>query len=177
MTDVPAVCLRTVVYCSAKTDPAGLRFFTVYGPYGRPDMACIGFASDILDGRPITLYQQPNSKRDVVRDFTYIDDIVSGIMGSIVYTRTAPPGGFKVFNLGRGQPHAVSELVHHLEVSLKATANVVYHVLSPTAPDVPSTCADITLANSLLNYTPKTHISDGVRKFAEWYLKEYRSTY
>ena len=140
----------------------GLRFFTVYGPWGRPDMAYFGFAEAIMAGKPVTLYGQGRLKRD----FTYIDDVMAGILG--VFDHPPEAAEHRVFNIGNNRPEYVTELVRLLEISLGREA-LVKEVPKPQA-DPEETWADISALAALCGYTPQTPLAVGIPKFAEWYL-------
>ena len=140
----------------------GLRFFTVYGPWGRPDMAYYSFAADIMAGRPITLYEGGRLRRD----FTYIDDIVSGVLACL---DQAPPGRApRLFNIGNNRSEAVSRLVELLEQSLGRRA-VLQMVPRPIA-DVEETWADLELIGRETGFTATTRLEEGIPRFAEWFL-------
>ncbi len=141
----------------------GLRFFTVYGPWGRPDMAYFSFAEAILAGRPITLYDDGRLKRD----FTYIDDIVAGVLACLARPPEAGPAP-PVFNIGNNRGEYVSELVALLEAGLGRRA-VVHSAPRPVA-DVVETCADLEAIGAWAGYAPSTPLSAGVPKFVEWFL-------
>ena len=139
----------------------GLRFFTVYGPWGRPDMAYYSFAKAILAGEPITLYEGGRLRRD----FTYIDDIVSGVVGCL----ERPPGGeapARVLNIGNNRSEPVSTLVSLLEQALGRTA-VVRDAPRPAA-DVVETRASVDAIASLTGFVPCTTLAAGIPKFVEW---------
>lgn len=141
----------------------GLRFFTVYGPWGRPDMAYFSFAEAIMAGRPITLYDAGHLKRD----FTYIDDIVAGVVACL----DKPPGATEappVFNIGNNRGEYVSDLVALLEAGLGRKA-IIQDTPRPVA-DVPETCADLTAINAWCGYAPTTPLGEGIPKFIDWYL-------
>ncbi|KAI5056293.1 hypothetical protein GOP47_0028111 [Adiantum capillus-veneris] len=146
----------------------GLRFFTVYGPWGRPDMAYFSFTKSILQGRPITIYQGANDA-DLARDFTYIDDIVKGCVAALDTSgRSTGSGGKKlgpaplrVYNLGNTSPVSVPTLVDILEqlLKVKAVRNIVK---MPRNGDVPFTHANVTLARTELGYNPTTDLQSDV---------------
>ncbi|KAL1531498.1 UDP-glucuronate 4-epimerase 3 [Salvia divinorum] len=157
----------------------GLRFFTVYGPWGRPDMAYFFFTKDILKGKPISIFEGPN-QQSVARDFTYIDDIVKGCVASIdTAQRSTGSGGKKqgaaqlrVYNLGNTSPVPVSKLVSILEKLLKTKAKK--RVLQmPRNGDVVYTHANISRASKELHYKPTTDLQAGLKKFVRWYLDYY----
>lgn len=144
---------------------SGLRFFTVYGPYGRPDMAPILFASAITENRPIKVF----NNGDMSRDFTYIDDIVNGIH----ITLNNPPKVnsehpyYQLFNIGNGSPVSLMEFIETLEKELGQTAKK--DMMPMQAGDVPRTWADTSYLEGL-NYKSKINISLGVSKFVKWYI-------
>lgn len=151
-----------------------LRFFTVYGPYGRPDMAYFSFANNIVRGKPITIFQG-DGRKELARDFTHISDVVDGVIASLrtsgsddEYTSGGKPK-FRVFNLGNKNPVTVSDFVSMLEKHLNKTAVRLY-VQMPKTGDVPFTHADVSKAASELGYDPKISLNDGLKQFASWYL-------
>ena len=140
----------------------GLRFFTVYGPWGRPDMAYFGFAEAIMAGKPVTLYENGTLKRD----FTYIDDIVAGILGVFDH----PPSDatpHRVFNIGNNQAEYVQDLVALLERHLGVVAKTV-SLPKPEADPV-ETWADVSALHQLCGYVPSTRLEEGIPRFVEWY--------
>lgn len=141
-----------------------LRFFTVYGPWGRPEMAIFRFTEAILNGQPIDM-----RGKHTERDFTYIDDIVQGILAAL-----DSPNGFSVYNLGENDGVPLPRLIAALENSLNIKA-VVNEVPLPPG-DIPRTLADISQAVQDLDYHPQTKIESGVQKFTEWYLTQYAPT-
>lgn len=138
-----------------------LRFFTVYGPWGRPDMAYFKFAKAIIDGKPIDVYNNGALKRD----FTFIDDIVNGVLSAIDQTN-----GFEIINLGNSHPVELGRFIEILEHELGTTAKKNMMPMQPG--DVLATYADITKAKSMLNWQPTTSIEEGLKKFILWF-KEY----
>ena len=138
-----------------------LRFFTAYGPRQRPDLAIHKFTNLIHHGKPIDVYGDGSARRD----FTYIDDIVQGVVASIGYNAAQ----FDIFNLGENETIELRDVITEIEDALgkKATVNT----LPPIPGDMPATHADISKARSLLNYAPKTGIRTGVRRFVAWYLE------
>lgn len=141
---------------------ASLRFFTVYGPRQRPDLAIHKFAKSMLEGRPIQVFGDGSMRRD----FTYVDDIIQGIEGAIDWTGTRT--GFEVFNLGESETTSVTELIGLLEKALGVPATVTH---CPEQPgDVRITCADIRKARQGLNYQPSVSMPEGLRRFADWLL-------
>ena len=143
----------------------GLRFFTVYGPWGRPDMATFIFTKNILENKKIEIFNFGKMQRD----FTYIDDIVQGILGSIKNRNSA---NHKIYNLGNSNPEVLFEFVELIEKTLNVKAK---KTLLPMQPgDVSKTFADIKESQKDLNYFPKVKITEGVPKFIEWYKKYYK---
>ncbi|KAJ0433383.1 putative UDP-glucuronate 4-epimerase [Helianthus annuus] len=157
----------------------GLRFFTVYGPWGRPDMAYFFFTRDILKRRPISIYEGAGHVT-VARDFTYIDDIVKGCLAAIDTAKKSTGSGgkkkgeaqFRIINLGNTSPVSVNKLVSILEKLLKVKAKKKV-VLMPRNGDVPFTHANVTLARKELGYRPSTDLETGLGKFVKWYLEFY----
>jgi len=140
----------------------GLRFFTVYGPWGRPDMAYFSFTKDILNGNRLQIFNAGKMRRD----FTYIDDIVNGIYASIEYA-----GNCEIFNLGNSSPQGVLDLVACIEKLTGKKANIDLLPMQPQ--EVKITYADISKAQSKLGYTPSTSLFEGMKKFIEWYNAHY----
>ncbi|KAG6410519.1 hypothetical protein SASPL_128580 [Salvia splendens] len=157
----------------------GLRFFTVYGPWGRPDMAYFSFTRNILQGKPITIYKGKNHV-DLARDFTYIDDIVKGCIGSLDSAKKSTgsggkkraPAQYRIFNLGNTSPVTVPMMVGILEKQLKVKAKK-HMVEMPGNGDVPFTHANISSARKEFGYKPTTDLQTGLRKFVRWYLSYY----
>ena len=157
----------------------GLRFFTVYGPWGRPDMALFLFTKAILDGEPIQVFNDGK----MIRDFTYIDDIVSGIKGAILNPSKANEGNitklqsstssapYRIFNLGNNQPVTLENFINAIEVSTGKKAIKEYLPMQPG--DVQKTFANIDKAGECLGFVPSTSIEEGVKKFVDWYIKYY----
>jgi UDP-glucuronate 4-epimerase len=145
-----------------KIPVTGLRFFTVYGPWGRPDMALFLFTDAILNDRPIDVYNHGRMKRD----FTYIDDIIEGTIAAL-----EKPFSFEIFNLGNADPVALLDFIAAIEEGLgkKAQKNMM-----PIQPgDVPATAADIEKSRTLLGFNPKTSLKQGINKFLAWYRAYY----
>lgn len=150
----------------------GLRFFTVYGPWGRPDMAYYSFTRDILAGRPIRLFNEGRMRRD----FTYIDDIVDGVLR--VFGRPPQPDDdgapLKIYNIGNDRPVELLGFVEVLEGALGVKA---IREMCPMQPgDVLSTHADITALRNDFGFSPKTRIEDGLPAFASWYRDYYSAS-
>lgn len=141
-----------------KQKSIGLRFFTVYGPMGRPDMAYYSFTKNILEGKPIDVYNYGK----VSRDFTYVDDIVDGIIACMTINFD-----YEIVNLGKGQPYSVGQFISIIE---KATGKKAIKKMMPMAKgDVLITYADTSKAKSLLGYNPKVSLEEGIHKFVEWF--------
>jgi len=140
-----------------------LRFFTVYGPWGRPDMAYFKWARAITEGEPIDVYNQGNMKRD----FTYIDDIVAGTLAAI-----DNPKPYEIYNLGNHQSEELGKFIELIEQNLGKEAKKNYLPLQPG--DFLENFADIAKAKKDLGFEPKTSLEDGIRKFVEWYKVYYR---
>lgn len=139
-----------------------LRFFTVYGPRGRTDMAPFIFMDAIHNHRPITVYGDGSA----IRDFTYIEDIAQGIIKAI-----DNPVGYQIVNIGRGEPIVLSDFIKTIEAVVQKKADINY--VSPFSGDVPKTHASIEKAQELFNYMPQTSIQYGLEKMYEWYKDEY----
>ena len=140
----------------------GLRFFTVYGPWGRPDMSPMLFASAILAGKPIKVFNHG----DMLRDFTYIDDIVEGV----VRVLDKVPAGHALYNIGCSQPVRLMDFIAELERALGREAE---KQLLPMQPgDVYQTCADTSKLERELGYKPGVTLREGIGRFVEWYLSE-----
>jgi len=145
----------------------GLRFFTVYGPWGRPDMAYFSFTQKIMRGEPIEVYGDGR----MARDFTYIDDIVDGVLGALDH----PPqrGDHRVLNIGDSQPVGLMEMIETLEGAIGRKAEKIMRPMQPG--DVTATYADVSKLTELTGYKPKVMLPEGLQKFADWYLNHYES--
>ena len=139
-----------------------LRFFTVYGPRQRPDLAISKFTAAILAGKPIDRYGDGTTSRD----YTYVEDIVRGILAAAAYTEKS---SFEIFNLGGSATTTLNGLVALVEAATGRTATV--RVLPDQPGDVPQTYADVSKAEKLLGYRPQTAIREGVAKYVEWYVR------
>ena len=143
----------------------GLRFFTVYGPWGRPDMATFIFTKKIIENKKINIFNYGNMKRD----FTYIDDIVKGIKGAV---NLKGDYKHKIYNLGNNKPEDLKRFISIIEKNLKVKAK---RNLLPIQPgDVAKTSANIDESKRELNFNPKTSIDEGIPKFIEWYKQYYK---
>ena len=140
----------------------GLRFFTVYGPWGRPDMAYFSFARAIAAGEPITVYDEGRLRRD----FTYIDDIVAGVIGCLDRPPAETPP-HRVLNIGNNHSEAVSTLISLLEDALGRRA--VLRTAPRPAADVMETCASVTAIGALTGFSPSTPLEVGIPRFAAWF--------
>jgi UDP-glucuronate 4-epimerase len=141
----------------------GLRFFTVYGPWGRPDMALFLFTDAILNNRPIDVYNYGQMRRD----FTYIDDIVDGTIAAI-----EKPHPYEVFNLGNSDTTELMEFIRIIEEELGMEAKKNMMPLQPG--DVPATSADIQKSKDMLGFSPETSIREGIHNFLVWYREYYK---
>lgn len=139
-----------------------LRFFTVYGPRQRPELAINKFINQMLMNKPIDVYGDGSS----MRDYTYIDDIIDGIIATLKYNKTK----YEIFNLGSGNPISLNDMIKVLEESLNMKAIINRLPMQPG--DVNKTFADISKAKKLLGYTPKTIFKDGIQKFINWKNKQ-----
>jgi UDP-glucuronate 4-epimerase len=144
----------------------GLRFFTVYGPWGRPDMAPFIFTRALLAGEPICVF----NKGQMWRDFTYIDDIVAGVLAAM---ETPPQGKLphKIYNLGNNKSEKLTDFIAALEKALGVKAEMRFEPMQPG--DVVTTYADIEESKAVLGFDPKTPISVGVPRFTAWYREYY----
>ena len=147
----------------------GLRFFTVYGPYGRPDMAYYKFTQKIMAGEPIQLY----NNGDMYRDFTYIDDIVRGIENILCNPPAENEKGvrYKLYNIGNNKPEKLMDYVETLERCLGRTAVKEFLPMQPG--DVYQTYADVTDLMNDYNFKPDTSIEEGLGRFVQWYRSYY----
>tara|TARA_Y100001935_G_scaffold49843_1_gene41467 strand:- start:4843 stop:5808 length:966 start_codon:yes stop_codon:yes gene_type:complete len=142
----------------------GLRFFSVYGPFGRPDMAYYSFANSIKNKNPISL----NNGGSMYRDMTYIDDIIDGILGSIDFIfNSSNKISNEIFNLGNNQPIKTTKLLNKIEYFLGEKTSVLNNF---TCNESFKTHADIEKARNLLGYNPKVFFDEGIEKFLEWYI-------
>jgi UDP-glucuronate 4-epimerase len=155
----------------------GLRFFTVYGPWGRPDMAYFKFVKSILEGRPIEIYNEGKMQRD----FTYIDDIVSGVLEVMDCPPVTKPSdqqfafdvlpAHRLLNIGNHQPVQLTDFVSIIEQALGKKAEKIYRPMQPG--DVPATYAETLALQQLTGFAPNTPLAEGVRRFVAWYRSYY----
>jgi UDP-glucuronate 4-epimerase len=142
-----------------------LRFFTVYGPRQRPDLAIHKFARLISEGKPIPVFGDGTTRRD----YTFINDIIAGVRAAIDYDAS----DYEVINLGESRTVELRELISLLEKELGTTAKIDRQPLQPG--DVPQTFADVAKARQLLGYNPQTEIEEGIRRFVEWFRQNQGS--
>jgi UDP-glucuronate 4-epimerase len=160
----------------------GLRFFTVYGPWGRPDMAPFLFIRAILAGKPINVFNHGKMQRD----FTYVDDIVEGVVRTLDKPPAANPGfdksvpdpagswaPYRIFNIGNSQPVELMDFIAAFEEALGVTAQKNF--LPMQAGDVPSTSADVSALTALTGFAPATSVRDGIGRFVAWYRDYYKA--
>ena len=143
-------------------DIVGLRFFTVYGPRQRPDLAISKFTRMIDNGEKIPFYGDGTTRRD----YTYVEDIIDGVMKALRYVENGS-GIYEIINLGESQTTTLRELVRHIENAVGKKA--IIHTLPMQPGDVPQTFADITKAKRLIGYHPATLIEEGIAKYVAWY--------
>ena len=151
-----------------KMNCIGLRFFTVYGPWGRPDMALFKFAHNILNNLPIQVFNRGNHKRD----FTYVDDIVHGII-SLLNAKKIKDQDHIIYNIGNGKPRELRDFIKIIEKYLGLKSKKKFMNLQKG--DVKETFADLTLIKSHTNYQPKTDIEVGIKNFIDWYKSYYEN--
>jgi UDP-glucuronate 4-epimerase len=167
----------------------GLRFFTVYGPWGRPDMAPTLFARAIVEGKPLKLFNEGKN----LRDFTYVDDIVDGVVKVLLYppaghalpaeptaatraaglTGAAGAAGMRIFNLGHNRPVETVLFVKMLEQLLGRSAQT--ELLPPQPGDMFETCADLTRVQTAIGFAPKVPLEEGLKRFVAWFREYYRA--
>lgn len=158
----------------------GLRFFTVYGPWGRPDMALFKFVKAMLDGKPIDVYNHGN----MVRDFTYVGDIAEAVVRLVNVIpaadsdwtveeglKSASSAPYKVYNVGNGQPTKLGDFIQAIETALDIKANK--HYMDMQDGDVLSTCADSGELYNTIGFSPDTPVNYGVQQFVDWYMSFY----
>ena len=156
----------------------GLRFFTVYGPMGRPDMAYFGFTDKYFKGEPIQIFNNGNLEHDMYRDFTYIDDIIEGVI-RVISNPPVKEGGApsKVYNIGNSHPEKLMTFIETLEkcLSLSLGRPVVFEkIFEPLKPgDVMATYASTDLLQKAVGFKPQTSIEEGLQKFTDWYKGYY----
>lgn len=149
-----------------KIPTTGLRFFTVYGPYGRPDMAYFSFTKAIREGKPIKIF----NNGDMFRDFTYIDDIIDGIVrlienSPVLENKELP---YKIYNIGNNKPEKLMDFIRAIEFAVGKEAVKEYYPMQPG--DVYQTYADVTDLINDVGFKPDTSIQEGITKFVEWHI-------
>jgi UDP-glucuronate 4-epimerase len=145
---------------------ATLRFFTVYGPRQRPDLAIHAFTRMMVEGRTVTLFGDGSQSRD----YTYCDDIVAGVISAIAWTKTAPIG-VDTFNLGGNRTVATEAMVDEIARAVGVKPKIEWGPMQPG--DVQRTAADLTKSKSVLGYEPKTPFPEGIRRFVQWFREAY----
>lgn len=158
----------------------GLRFFTVYGPMGRPDMAYFAFTDKYFRGEPIRIYNNGDFEHDLYRDFTYIDDIIEGIVRLLNNppVKTDDSAAHKVYNIGNNKPEKLMNFIWALEKALsnalgrKVEFDKVFEPIKPG--DVPATYASTDLLQEAVGFKPDTPIEEGLQRFANWYVEYYK---
>ena len=160
-----------------KISTTGLRFFTVYGPWGRPDMALFLFVKALTRGNSIDVFNHGN----MLRDFTYIDDIIEGVINVIENPAKAPKNKrkanptcapYEIFNIGNNNPVKLMDFISSIEKKLGKNFTINFKELQPG--DVPATYANMNKLKNAFNFKPSTSIDDGISKFIDWYLRYYK---
>ncbi len=169
--------LMAYTYSHLYNIPAtGLRFFTVYGPMGRPDMAYFSFADKYFAGEPVRIFNNGDFEHDIYRDFTYIDDIIEGIE-RLLNNPLIDNVPHRLFNIGNNSPEKLMKFVSTLEKALGRALNkeVIFEkIFEPLkAGDVPATYASIARLREAVGFEPSTTIEEGLQKFADWYVEFY----
>lgn len=160
----------------------GLRFFTVYGPWGRPDMALFLFTKGIIEGTPIKIFNHGN----MIRDFTYVDDIIEGVVRVLDNTATPNPNWnakdpdpatsyapYRVYNIGNNKPVQLMDFIDAIEKAVGKTATKEMMDMQPG--DVPSTCADVSALEQDVGFKPNTSVQHGIKQFVDWYREYYKT--
>ncbi len=150
-----------------KLPSTGVRFFTVYGPFGRPDMSLFKFTKNILNNKPIELFNKGNH----LRDFTYVDDVVDGIY-SLIKKQSKKNIPYEIFNIGNGKPRKLLDYLKYIEKNLNKVSKVKKKPLQ--AGDIIKTHSNVNKLKKYTGYKPKTNINTGVSKFIEWYKEYYK---
>ncbi len=162
-----------------KIPATGLRFFTVYGPMGRPDMAYFAFTNKYFNNEPIKIFNNGDFIHDLYRDFTYIDDIVEGIVRLLAQPPSEAEGvPNKIYNIGNNNPEKLMTFIETLEKCLSKSLGrsaVFEKIFEPLkSGDVQATYASTDLLQKAVGFKPKTSIKDGLQKFTDWYVREYK---
>lgn len=164
-----------------KLPTTGLRFFTVYGPWGRPDMALFLFTKGIIEEKPISIFNHGN----MIRDFTYVDDIIEGVVRVLDTTATPDPSWdarepdpatsyapYRVYNIGNNKPVKLMDFIQAIE---KAVGKEAIKEMKDMQPgDVPSTCADVSALERDVGFKPNTSVEHGIEQFVKWYRDYYK---
>lgn len=156
-----------------KIPATGLRFFTVYGPMGRPDMAYFGFTEKFFNDEPIYIFNNGDFENDLYRDFTYIDDIITGIVKLLDKNQS----GHTVYNIGNNNPEKLMTFINSLEEALSQSLNrkvefeKIYEQIKPG--DVPATYASTDKLQAAIGFKPETSIQEGLQRFTDWYVTYY----
>ena len=159
----------------------GLRFFTVYGPWGRPDMALFIFTKGIIEGTPINIF----NNGDMIRDFTYVDDIIEGVVRTLDHTAQANPdwdghkpdpatsyAPYRVYNIGNNSPVKLMNFIEAIEKAVGKEATKNFMPMQPG--DVPSTCADVSALENDVGFKPNTSVEQGIQQFVAWYREYFK---
>ena len=156
-----------------KIPSTGLRFFTVYGPFGRPDMACFKFTDKMVKGEPIQIY----NNGDMYRDFTYVEDIVTGVVNILNNAPKEDPYGvhYKVYNIGNHNPEKLMDFISTLEECIGIEAKKEFYPMQPG--DVYRTFADVSELINDFGFKPDTSIKEGLTQFANWYKEYYKERF
>jgi UDP-glucuronate 4-epimerase len=156
-------------YKTKSISSIGMRFFTVYGPWGRPDMAPMLFADAAINNREISVFNNGNQKRD----FTYIDDIINGIILLLEKICNKSINGAEVLNIGKGNPESLLRFIELIEINLNKKIKKKF--VNEQPGDVAVTFADITKLNNYISFIPHIKLEEGLKAFTEWYLKYYKN--
>lgn len=170
--------LMAYTYSNLYKIPAtGLRFFTVYGPYGRPDMSYFNFTNLYFKGEPIKIFNNGDLKNDLYRDFTYIEDIIEGIV-RLIQVPSKEDIPHRIFNIGNNKPEKLMVFVETLETALSCALGkkVIFDKrFEPIAPgDVSTTYASTNLLQDVVGFKPRTSIEDGLKQFVNWYVDYFK---
>ncbi len=161
-----------------KIPSTGLRFFTVYGPMGRPDMAYFGFTDKYFNGQTLKIFNNGDFENDMYRDFTYIDDIVEGIIRVLKTPPKDENPKHRVLNIGNNNPEKLMVFIETLEMCLSNSLNKKVEFIKEYEPikpgDVHKTYASTNSLESLVGFKPKTSIADGLQRFTDWYVSYYK---
>ena len=158
------ICNEVMAYSYSKLykiKTVGLRFFTVYGPYGRPDMAYFSFTKNILENKKIRVFNSGNH----LRDFTYIDDIIRGI---ILIMSSKKNKLYQILNIGNGKPITLMEMIQNIEINLNKKAKIVF--MNKQKGDMEKTFASLNLIKKDYSFKPKIEVKTGIRNFVSWFL-------